>query len=524
MRQGPPCASLLALLIAAPSAALADPPRWTLHTGVDAWETALSGFAVDAEGAESADVLTGRARLRTHVEGSLIPRKLRLVGELDFFARALHGAPPPLGPVQTDPATRARDPFHPAPLHLRALYLEWSGALGVARLGAQPSDWGLGLVANDGARDERLFNVPTRGNVSQRLLLATSPFQAFGAPRQSALGRLTLLAAGDLVWADETAERLDAGGRPEDTAWQAVGALFVRPRTFDGPVTRLREDVSGGVYAARRWQTYAEGDRLDVWILDAHARIHQTLPGGASFRYEFEAARLFGETDRVTSEGGPDGLELKALGAAAEMAWGFPMGPARGELMATVGLASGDANPDDDQLNRFTFHGDYDVGFVLFDHVLPTLQLRTSERIDDPLRARTPPKGFEHLAGRGGISGARYGALRFTAAPCEVIDAAAQVVVVTTAAPFTDPVRTFERGGVPANPFGGPAEGTLATELDVAVRWRLPEVAPQTRPTLRLTGGVVLPGAVLEGPDSGLGTVYAGQLALMIDSHLGGGM
>jgi hypothetical protein len=29
---------------------------------------------------------------------------------------------------------------------------------------------------------------------------------------------------------------------------------------------------------------------------------------------------------------------------------------------------------------------------------------------------------------------------------------------------------------------------------------------------------------VLEGPDGGLGTVYAGQLALTIDSHLGGGL
>ena len=524
MRHRSACASLLALLLLAPRAALADPPRWTLHTGVDAWETGIAGFALDAEDTATDDTLTGRARLRTRVEGPLVGRKLRLVGELDFFARALHGAPAALGPVQADPAIRARDPFHPAPLHLRALYLEWAGALGVARLGTQPSDWGLGLVANDGARDDRLFGVPTRGNVSQRLMLATSPLQAIGAPPQSPLGRLTLLAAGDLVWADETAELLDAGGRPEDTAWQAVGALFVRPRTYTGPVARLREDVSGGVYAARRWQTYAEGDRLEVWVVDAHARVQQSLPSGASFRYEFEAARLFGETDRVTSEGGPNGLKINALGAVAEMAWGFPLGTARGEVMATIGLTSGDANADDDELNRFTMHGDYDVGFVLFDHVLPALQLRASERIDDPLRARTPPKGFEHLAGRGGVSGARYGALRFTAQPCATVDAAAQAVVVTTSAPFTDPVRTFERGGVPANSFGGPAEGTLATELDLAVRWRLPEVAPETRPAIRLTGGVVLPGAVLEGPDGGLGTVYAGQLAVTLDSHLGGGL
>jgi len=498
--------------------------RPTLHVGFDAWEDARQGFDLDAEGERADSELVGSARLRTGFDARLGGPKLRLVGELDFFARRLHGVPEATGPVQVDPAVRTREPFHPFPLQLRRLYLDWTTWLGVVRLGTQTSQWGLGILANAGERDDRLFGEPTRGNVSQRLLFATSPFQAIGASPTSALGRFTLLAAGDLVVADETAELLDTRLAVEDEAWQAVVSAFIRPRAFDTPALRPRTDVSGGLYAARRWQTYAEGDTLDVWVVDGHLRLLQDWEGHNRIRYEMEFAQLFGETDRVRTEGGPRGVDVEGLGAAAELAWAFQIGALPAEVQVTVGMASGDGDADDSTLQRFAFHGDYDVGLVLFDHVVPALQLRATESVDDPLRAKTPPTGFQYFPGRGGVSGASYGALRFKIGPVNGLEVAAQVLAASTTAPFVDPVRTFERGGAPTNPFGGPAEGNLGTEFDVAVRWRLPEIAPETRPALRLAWGVLLPGTVLEGPGASLGTVHAAQLKLSVDSHLGGGM
>ena len=483
------CAALPNMARAETSAPRKPP---TLHVGFDAWEDARQGFDLDAEGERAESELVGSARLRTGFDARLGGPKLRLVGELDFFARRLHGVPEATGPVQVDPAVRTRDPFHPFPLQLRRLYLDWTTWLGVVRLGTQTSQWGLGILANAGERDDRLFGEPTRGNVSQRLLFATSPFQAIGASPTSALGRFTLLAAGDLVVADETAELLDTRLAVEDEAWQAVVSAFIRPRVFDTPALRPR--------TVQDWE--------------GHNRI----------RYEMEFAQLFGETDRVLTEGGPKGVDVEGLGAAAELAWAFQIGALPAEVQVTVGMASGDGDADDGTLQRFAFHGDYDVGLVLFDHVVPALQLRATENVDDPLRAKTPPTGFQYFPGRGGVSGASYGALRFKIGPVNGLEAAAQVLAASTTAPFVDPVRTFERGGAPTNPFGGPAEGNLGTEFGLAVRWRLPEVAPETRPALRLAWGVLLPGTVLEGPGASLGTVHAAQLKLSVDSHLGGGM
>ena len=373
------CAALPNMARAETSAPRKPP---TLHVGFDAWEDARQGFDLDAEGERADSELVGSARLRTGFDARLGGPKLRLVGELDFFARRLHGVPEATGPVQVDPAVRTRDPFHPFPLQLRRLYLDWTTWLGVVRLGTQTSQWGLGILANAGERDDRLFGEPTRGNVSQRLLFATSPFQAIGASPTSALGRFTLLAAGDLVVADETAELLDTRLAVEDEAWQAVVSAFIRPRVFDTPALRPRTDVSGGLYAARRWQTYAEGDTLDVWVVDGHLRLVQDWEGQNRIRYEMEFAQLFGETDRVLTEGGPKGVDVEGLGAAAELAWAFQIGALPAEVQVTVGMASGDGDADDGTLQRFAFHGDYDVGLVLFDHVVPALQLRATENVD----------------------------------------------------------------------------------------------------------------------------------------------
>ena len=129
----------------------------------------------------------------------------RLIGEADFFAHRLYGEPTELGTFAVDPRLRRAEVFHPFPILPRKLYVEWAPFFGVIRAGQQASHWGLGLVANGGERSDKLFGESYRGSLSERLLFATSPFQALGALPDSVLGRFTLLAAADLVLADETA-------------------------------------------------------------------------------------------------------------------------------------------------------------------------------------------------------------------------------------------------------------------------------------------------------------------------------
>lgn len=510
---------LLPALLAAPAGAAAA--ENTVHAGFDAWAERASPFRSGIEGETYDPDLQLSARLRAGFEARLAGPKFRLLGEADFLALRLGGEPTEVGTYRVDPDLKRNEQFHPFPVSLRTLYLEWRPFFGLFRVGQQASDWGLGVVAQSGARDARLFGDALRGSLSERALFATSPFQAIGARPQSLLGRLTFVVAGDLVFADETATLLDEDFEVGDEAYQLVLSAVVRPRTYENAaetITVARHDVSGGFYGVRRTQTYAEGDTLDVWVLDGALASHHAFKGGASLRFGLEGAYLTGETNRIETEASQDGLDVAAWGMALEADAGFRAGGLPFHVAMLGGLASGDRDPDDGETNRFTFHGDYDVGLILFDQVVPALQRRATERIEDPLRSKQPPRGYQHFAGRGGVSGASYGLLRATVGPAAGVTAGLQAMSAATTGPFADPYQTFAAGGSPRNPFGGPGEGTFGTELTAALRVALPAIGAGLEPAVRVTYGVLLPGDVLKGPDAELGTVHFVQLKLSLDT------
>lgn len=522
---------LLALLATAPAAAQASAPPaappadddTVFHVGVDAWGETLSTFETGVEQETYDPDLALAARFRAGFDAKLIGPKLRFVGEGDFFARRVSGEPTDVGTYRVDPALRRGETFHPWPVALRKLYLEWRPFFGMFRVGQQASSWGLGIVAQSGDRDDRLFGDAIRGSLSERAMFATSPFQAIGAQPTSVLGRLTFVVAGDLVFADETAELLQRDLSLGDEAYQLVLSAVVRPREYKGEAVSARHDASGGVYAVRRTQHYAEGDDLDVWVLDAAMASHHAWPGAASLRFGVEGAYITGETNRLETEASQDGLDVKAWGFALETQAGFSPGGVPVTVGLLGGMASGDADPDDAETNRFTFHGDYDVGLILFDQVVPALQRRSTERVENPLHAKQPPRGYEHFAGRGGVTGASYGVVRATVEPRDGLTAGLQAMGAATTGPFGDPYLSFAAGGSPRNPFGGPGEGTFGTELTAAVRWALPALSNGVEPAVRATYGVLLPGDVLKGPDAELGTVHFVQLKLSLDAVRGGG-
>ena len=489
----------------------------------DGWSERLSPFDSGVEGEPYDPDLLLSARFRAGFDAKLIGPKLRWVGEGDFFAQRLSGEPTEVGTYRVDPALRRAETFHPWPLALRKFYLEWRPFFGMFRVGQQTSSWGLGLVAQSGDRDHRLFGDALRGSLSERVLFATSPFQAIGALPSSVLGRLTLAIAGDLVFADETAELFAPDFNVADEAYQLVLSAVIRPREYKGDAITARHDASGGFYGVRRTQHYAEGDQLDVWVLDAAMASQHAWPGRTSLRFGVEGAYITGETNRIETEASQDGLDVKAWAMALETEAGFAPGGVPVKVALLGGMASGDADPDDAETNRFTMHGDYDIGVILFDQVVPALQRRGTERVENPLHARQPPRGYENFAGRGGVSGASYGLVRATVEPYAGLTAGLQAMGAATTGPFGDPYQSFAAGGSPRNPFGGPGEGTFGSELTAALRWALPPLANTVEPSLRATYGVLLPGDVLKGPDAELGTVHFVQLKLSLDALRGGG-
>ena len=85
--------------------------------------------------------------LRVRLGPELKFHDFSLISEFDVATGAVFGTPD-----STVVAARVPTPnFRPA--ELRALYLQYRWATGAARLGVQTSNFGLGMLANAGARD-----------------------------------------------------------------------------------------------------------------------------------------------------------------------------------------------------------------------------------------------------------------------------------------------------------------------------------------------------------------------------------
>lgn len=492
-----------------------------LHVALDTWHDSLSTFDLNGDGDTYAFGQVGALRLRLGGDVEL-GKGLTFHGELDAYAGRTYGDPTELGTDRVEAPFRDAVRFQRLPILPRRFSLSWASPVGVVELGHTTSHWGLGLLANSGQRDGRLFADPQRGNLVERLSFATAPLIGLSDDPNSYAQRLTMAVAGDLVFADAQAELLDEDLNHKDTAWQGIFALFLRPPSEQGE--RPRHALSGGGYVVYRDQEYADGDTLQALIFDGHVRYVQRLGASSQLRYELETAWIQGETNRLVTELGTEGVDVESSGTAFELAWSSMVSGLPFELVGLAGTASGDGDPDDGVLNRFTFHADYDAGMILFAHVIPALQRQAVSEVDDPLRTAEPPEGLESLPGWGGISGASYGGLRLVVGPWRDLELGLQYIAATTTAPLTDPYASFSAGGSPTNPFGGNGSGSLGQEFNVAARYafELP-VLDGLAGQFRLTYGAFLPGEVLEGPEGKMGTVHLAQAALSFDCDCVGG-
>ena len=84
--------------------------------------------------------------------------------------------------------------------------------------------------------------------------------------------------------------------------------------------------------------------------------------------------------------------------------------PLFGKLVALVegGYASGDANPYDGTIKRFTFDPNHQVGLLMFPYVLHFHTARGATNAQDPGLLARPLPGSRFLASKGGVFGASY--------------------------------------------------------------------------------------------------------------------
>ena len=394
-------------------------------------------------------------RLRLGLRGAIGP--IRAVTEADLVTGRLSGQRPEPTPRGTSSGTSVDGDLSTRQniLSPRAVYLAFqSRAIGRITAGLQTSDWGLGILAHDGASDPNaLFNHYYGGDRSFRLMFATAPFAK--SRRSTVRDDLIVAVGADYVYRDENAAMWRG-----DRARQAVAAVLYRGDRF-----------RTGNYVTYRRQTDGDGDTLSALVTDYYLESLWSPSEAWRLRLGAEAALLLGETTRVESPATGESVDLRGMGTA----WEFEAiyRPAQLRLQLKSGYASGDRNSSDATVQRFRFDPNYRVGLVLFDHYLPSVSRDAYARLIDPRRSAEPPKGAEQLVHDGSVTNAMYLNPMLIFGRREGLTTGLGLLWARAPTRLTDPYATFANGGTPTGPNGvTPASRDLGWEIDVAARYR----------------------------------------------------
>jgi|APLak6261679142_1056127.scaffolds.fasta_scaffold00201_19 hypothetical protein len=478
---------LPAQAVTAPAAAPAktEPPKkeegtgWELSANLAAsFRASYAGatlFPFDADGTTSS-LAPLQTRIRVTPEIHL--GGLGLIAEADAATGAILGIP-------SDAVVGDRQPVpHLRALELRKIYLEYKWASGAFRVGQQTSQWGLGLLANDGNSDPQAgdFGQQHFGNLTYRAILAARPLFGKGGAWKAA----EVAIAADLIVRDNLAE-FSKG----DRAFQGVLAL------------RFNKDPENnvGVYAVYRNQRNIlvtdGGKATDAFVIDFAGRWELFKRRHREFKLGWEIVGITGTTTQARNENAAL-LKVAQFGMAIKSTYRV----GRTFIYLDGGYASGDQNPSDDRVENFRFDRDYKVGLILFDQVMAYQSGRSGVRAADPNLAGVPPEGADLIGTAGSITGAWYLFPRVRIAMADWLDAYGGPLFAFGTAKLTDPFNSRINGGTSLNSLGGKPGSYLGTELDLGVQARFKPI-PELTVTVTGEGGLFLPGDAFTLPAGG---------------------
>ncbi|MBN1769993.1 MAG: hypothetical protein JXB32_01935 [Deltaproteobacteria bacterium] len=336
------------------------------------------------------------------------------------------------------------------PFDFRQLYVEWDTGYGILRAGQQASNWGLGLLANDGDRPQT-WGYNRYGDLVERVVFATKPLNTV---TDTFWKDLVAILGADLVYRDHLADLWNG-----DLAWQGIFALRY-----------AEEGNSAGMYVAYRNQTFDDGDHLEVVAIDLAGDWTFELAPSWDLQVAAEGIGVFGTTDAARSLTAPE-HDILQLGGAVRATADYID---EYFIQLELGAATGDANVYDDRQLRFTFDPDYNVGLIMFEELWAWQYARAATLAGSPDLTGEPVPGLDMLSTNGGVSGALYLNPTFQARPWSWFRGSLGVLWGYAT---SDVVSPFEQkvNGVPANFMGGsPGGRNLGVELDAAVDFFVP--------------------------------------------------
>jgi hypothetical protein len=468
---------------------------------------AVSEFSLDDDGNQWAEGahLYGRIRWRP-VLGLGKKQKVAIIGMVDFAGG--RWTPQTSGdPVVQEILDEGHPPqrYGMTPVDFRELYVQWTTKYGQLRLGQMSFNWGLGLVANDGNNMDRFgdmkFGDDGIGSIQERILFATRPLARTGGPGKD----LVVAIAADLVFRDPVANLLKG-----DLAGQAI--LVVRWEPAERPGNWI------GVYAAYRNQHSADDgddiegdDELEVGVFDFAGQGYRYLRDEFAVLGAFEVATFVG---RTTFQKG-DFSKQYVLQAAAAVR-GYIGNPMSWLLGADAGMATGDADPDDEEVNDFEPAPGYTAGLLMFQYYRGWQSARSQMRAEDPGLVGVPNNGTQYIPTRGTVTNAFYAHPKVRYAFREHFEVWGGPLVAASAVPIVDPYVTRLEGGSAHNSLGGASERRyMGTELDLGLRTRYG--LKNLWLMVGLQGGILFPGRAFERRGGGRDNpVYGGWLRFEI--------
>ena len=275
----------------------------------------------------------------------------------------------------------------------RSLYaaFAWQKAFQL-RLGLMTSQWGMGLLANNGLTDRNaqtdLFSDPRSGD---RMLRAMALI-----PLPSAQSAIVI--SGDVL----TSFRLGENGPhvvlgddimlPGDNAQQIVAAWK----------TNLGDIFQGGVYGVHRWQQSPEEGYLEISVADFYLSTKFNLVNNWSVRAQSETATIFGITDLGSTPTYPK-HDVFQIGSALNLSID------NGQLGFVIdGLwASGDQNFDDNIQNGFKTDINFNQGLLLHNRLLTDMSAQSVATASNLSLTGVPAEDLDRFPNRGSITNSK---------------------------------------------------------------------------------------------------------------------
>jgi hypothetical protein len=366
----------------------------------------------------------------------------------------------------------------------RRLALSFQTPEGIAfEAGIVPANWGLGILANGGDK-EPLFGRVDRGDRMMRIRTTVAPFRK----NKQVLPLYATIAFDQVIeddlarWGDQEAYQVVASVLWSDPDKRRLG-VFYTFRTQTEPATELE--------GAKR--------PTSASVIDLYGDLPLML-GGWRLRLAGEAAAVVGKTEKVLAYSHDEPTRIASGGGAVEIELQCPKKYVT--LFVRTGGSSATGDPDAGVLRDFTIDNNYNVGMVLFDEVMGSVEAGTYAMLSDPDNAGRAPYGADLLVSEGSVRRAAWLQPALMVQPHPAIDVRLGAVAAWSTGPVSQAFYTFRAGGTPHNHLDEPTEGNwLGSELNWAVGFGRSDFTDRwaVRPRISVEGGHAFLGANLGG-------------------------